>query len=143
MVFIKAMEKIHSFTGEDDLFGHWLYRIATNQLNNYIKQNRRRQEILFELSSSESKSSDTDQLEKANELRSLKIAIGKLKTDYQTVITLRYFEKMKSEQIAEIVGCSPGTVRSRISRGIRQLRKMMTKDNTKRPYNLRKEVSLV
>ncbi len=146
IVFVKAMENIYQFNGDDSKFGSWLFRIATNQINSYIKQNRRRNEILQDLSHTAPNCyTENDNSQNSQNLLNLKIAISKLKPDYQTVITLRYFEQMKSEDIADIVGCSAATARSRISRGLDKLRKLMNKhDNNKKLTNkVRKEVGLV
>ena len=146
IVFVKAMEKLHQYTGDDDKFGCWLFRIATNQINSYIKQNRRRHEILQDISHTAPTCYKEDQNhQNSHNLKELQIAISKLKPDYQTVITLRYFEQMKSDAIAEIIGGSAATVRSKISRGLNKLRKMMTKQdkNINLAKEVRKEVGLV
>ena len=146
IVFVKAMENICQYSGDDSKFGAWLFRIATNQINSYIKQNRRRHEILHNLShSSPICYNDQDNLQSKQDLCELNAAISRLKPEYQTVITLRYFEQMKSEEIAEIIGCSAATARSRISRGLKKLRKLMTKQdkNNNHMAKVRKEVGLV
>ena len=145
IVFIRAMEKLSSYSGDDSGFGGWLYRIATNQINNYIKQNRRRLDILMSMSQNQPTCyvDDDDLLDRQN-MRELQSAIARLKPDYQTVITLRYFEKLKSDEIAEIVGGSAATVRSMISRSLKKLRKMMVKQDNKIIVNTdRKGVGLV
>jgi RNA polymerase sigma-70 factor (ECF subfamily) len=58
-------------------------------------------------------------------VESLKNAILSLKPKYQTIITLHYFEKMKYDRIAEVLGTTPATVRSQLSRGVEKLRKKM------------------
>jgi len=55
----------------------------------------------------------------------VKQAILDLKPKYQTVITLRYFEKMKLIEIAETLGQNPATIRSQLSRALNQLRKKL------------------
>ena len=146
IVFVKAMEKLHQYTGDDSKFGGWLFRIATNQINSFIKQNRRRILILQNLShNAPTCYTENDNSQDSHKLQDLHIAISKLKPDYQTVITLRYFEQMKSEDIAEIIGCSAATARSRISRSLNKLRKLMNKQdkNINLAKKVRKEVGLV
>ncbi len=146
VVFITAMEKIHTYSGDDNHFVGWLYRIATNQINNYIKQNRRRNEILLNIGHTRPNCYyDESDMQRQQDLKELQAAISRLKPDYQTVITLRYFEKLKSDEIADIVGCSAATARSMISRGLVKLRKMMIKQEKKQASYVRnrKGVSLV
>jgi len=45
-----------------------------------------------------------------------------LKPRYQTIIALRFFENLKLTEIAEVLGSSPGTVRSQMARAIAKLR---------------------
>jgi len=55
----------------------------------------------------------------------LKEAVLALKPRYQTIITLRFFENMKLNEIAEVLGGSPGTVRSQLARALAMLRKKL------------------
>jgi RNA polymerase sigma factor (sigma-70 family) len=48
-----------------------------------------------------------------------------LKPRYQAVVTLRFFENMKLTEIAEVLGASPGTVRSQLARALGKLRKTL------------------
>lgn len=55
-------------------------------------------------------------------------AISELPDDYRTVIILRDIQGLSYDEIAEIIECSVGTVKSRISRGRRNLREILSKD---------------
>jgi len=55
----------------------------------------------------------------------LKRAMLTLRPRYQTIITLRFFEDMKLTEIAEVLGSSPGTIRSQLARALAKLRKKM------------------
>jgi RNA polymerase sigma-70 factor (ECF subfamily) len=50
-------------------------------------------------------------------------AIGRLDPDRRAVLVLRYYEDLSYEQIAAVIGCPVGTVRSRLNRGVADLRK--------------------
>ena len=50
-------------------------------------------------------------------------AVLALKPRYQAIITLRFFENLKLTEIAEVLGDSPGTVRSQIARALARLRR--------------------
>ena len=64
--------------------------------------------------------SDPDGLEDADDLWN---AIGRLDPDRRAVIVLRYYEDLSYEQIAAVLGCPVGTVRSRLNRGVADLRR--------------------
>jgi len=60
----------------------------------------------------------------------LKQAVFTLRPRYQTIITLRFFENMKLTEIAGLLGTSPGTVRSQLSRALAKLRKKIKESAT-------------
>ena len=59
------------------------------------------------------------------EVLPVKQALLTLKPKQQTVITLRFFEKLKLTEIAEILGQNPATTRSQLSRALSSLRKKL------------------
>jgi RNA polymerase sigma-70 factor (ECF subfamily) len=123
-VFLKVVEKFHSFKGNERQFRNWLYRIATNFVNNQMRKSARRKAALsiFQEKSNITNSSSEDSSAK---LAVLKQAMLTLKPRYQTIITLRFFENLKLTEIAEVLGSSPGTVRSQLSRALNKLRKKL------------------
>jgi RNA polymerase sigma factor (sigma-70 family) len=55
-------------------------------------------------------------------------ALGRLRPERRAVLVLRFYEDMSHEQVAEVLRCSAGTVRSRTRRALADLRKEMTDD---------------
>lgn len=53
-------------------------------------------------------------------------ALGGLTTQQRTVLVLRYFEDLSEARVADLLGCSTGTVKSSASRGIARLRELLT-----------------
>ena len=125
-VFFRVMRSISTFEGNSDGFRNWLYRIATNAVNDHLKTAKRRAETIRnaaqEHSCGHAFATESDkELQKKNLV--VKRAILGLKPKYQTVITLRFFEKMKLIEIAEILGQNPATIRTQLARGLSKLRK--------------------
>ncbi len=89
-VFLKAVENIHSFKGNEQQFRNWLYRIATNGVNNYLRKTVRRNRLL-KVAREQANSQVADRGESAEKLTLLKEAVFVLKPLYQTIITLRFF----------------------------------------------------
>jgi len=125
-VFFRVMKTISTFDGNSNGFRNWLYRIATNAVNDHLKTAKRRADTITNAAQQHGRGrvfaaeSDKD-LQKKN--LAVKKAILSLKPKYQTVITLRFFEKMKLIEIAEILGQNPATIRSQLARGLSKLRK--------------------
>ena len=127
-VFFKVMHNLGSFDGTAIDFRSWLLRIATNAVNDHLRDARRRHEAIEKvLKNSRAKSDlaiDCDQ-ELLERKMMLKQALLSLKPKYQTVITLRFFENMKLTEIAACLGKKPSTVRSWLSRATAKLRKKL------------------
>jgi RNA polymerase sigma-70 factor (ECF subfamily) len=123
-VFLKVVENIHGFKGNEKQFRCWLYRIATNAVNNHLRKTARRKRIL-KFAREHSNSQDADCLMPADKLTLLREAVFTLRPRYQTIITLRFFENLKLTEIAEVLGSSPGTVRSQLTRALAKLRKVL------------------
>ena len=123
--FIKAYRAIGNFRGES-AFYTWLYRIAVNTAKNYlVSRSRRPPESDVELDNEEVFSAyealadidtpdaklNSDRLEAA-----IHGAIKNLPEELRSALTLREFDGLSYEDIALIMGCPVGTVRSRIFR---------------------------
>jgi RNA polymerase sigma-70 factor (ECF subfamily) len=125
-VFFKVMGRIGSFEGNSTDFRNWLYRIATNAVNDHLRTAKRRAEAIrvavHDHGRGRTFAKETDSEVQEKNLV-LKQAVLGLKPKYQIVITLRYFEKMKLIEIAEILGQNPATVRSQLLRALDKLRK--------------------
>lgn len=123
--FIKAYRAIGNFRG-DSAFYTWIYRIAINTAKNYLVSRGRLppssdvdvEDAEFYSGSDSLKDVDTpenhamrDQLETV-----VNNAIKALPEDLRTAVTLREMEGLSYEEIAEVMSCPVGTVRSRIFR---------------------------
>lgn len=123
--FIKAYRALPNFRGES-AFYTWLYRIAINTAKNYlVSRSRRPPGTDVELEDAEYYEGggalrDIETPESALYGAELKAvverAIGELPDDLRTAVTLREFDGLSYEDIAEIMDCPVGTVRSRIFR---------------------------
>ena len=124
--FIKAYRALPSFRGES-AFYTWLYRIGINAAKNYLVSEGRRPPTTTEFDSEEAEGfEDADQLRNINtpenELMSKQVAetvnkaMDSLPEELKTAITLREIEGLSYEEIATMMNCPIGTVRSRIFR---------------------------
>ena len=124
--FIKAYRALPSFRG-DSAFYTWLYRIGINTAKNYLVAQGRRAPTSTEFDSEEAETFDSaDQLRDINTPESLLLskqigetvngAIDALPEELRTAIVLREIEGLSYEEIAGMMDCPIGTVRSRIFR---------------------------
>lgn len=123
--FVKAYRALARFRG-DSQFYTWLYRIAINTAKNHVVARGRRppdsdvalEDAEFQDGAGALKELDTpeshlagDELEKA-----VFETIEELPEDLRTALTLREFDGLSYEEIANVMDCPVGTVRSRIFR---------------------------
>lgn len=123
--FIKAYRALKNFRG-DSAFYTWLYRIAINTAKNHLVARSRRppasdvdmNDAEFYSGSEVLKDQETpENLLFRDELDTvIKETIDALPEDLKTAVTLREFEGLSYEEIAEVMSCPMGTVRSRIFR---------------------------
>lgn len=123
--FLKAYRALPKFRG-DSAFYTWLYRIAVNTAKNYLAvQARRPSEAEEDISEIEQFEGDNtlkdhatpEHLLLTEEIRSTVIStIEGLPEDLRTAITLREVDGLSYEEIAAVMECPIGTVRSRIFR---------------------------
>jgi len=123
--FIKAYRALPNFRG-DSQFYTWMYRIAVNTAKNYlVSRSRRPQGVDVDVEEAEfmdsadglrDLASPESQLLTEELRRVIDDAIAALPEDLRTALTLREFEGLSYEEIANVMNCPVGTVRSRIFR---------------------------
>jgi len=124
--FVKLFSGIHDFRG-DSAFETWVYRVVVN-----CCLDRRRKlgslvpladELIATLRESGDMLAELLRNEMAERIRS---AVEKLSPDMRMVVVMRYTEGMSYDQIADVLGCSPGTVASRLNRAHKALERRLT-----------------
>lgn len=124
--FLKAYRALPNFRG-DSAFYTWLYRIAINTAKNYLVTQSRRppeadtansvEEEQFEIESALKEYATPEHMLLTDEIqKTIAAAIEQLPDDLRTAIHLREIEGLSYEEIAEVMTCPIGTVRSRIFR---------------------------
>ena len=144
--FIKAFRAIQQFRG-DSAFYTWLYRIAVNTAKNHLFSKGKRPITLSELAKNEDSESYDVIDAVSNEspegnLAGLQIAeavnnaVSKLPEELSTAVILREMDGLSYEEIAEVMNCPIGTVRSRIFRAreaiAQELRPLLNTQGNKR-----------
>ena len=137
-IFIKVYRSLKKFRFESS-FSTWLYRIAVNTSKNKFKSVEYRQKkkmVSLDNPVSHYNSSPTNkmqdeahspvrELEKKERMRVIQEAINALPPEQKVVVTLRDIEGLSYEEIVEITGFNPGTVKSRLARARMDLRKKL------------------
>jgi RNA polymerase sigma-70 factor (ECF subfamily) len=127
-IWLTVFKKIHKLKDAQS-FVVWLYRIARNKVYDGFRCKDRfvklPEDDEFPVPVSDESVFDTSDTEK------LQRALIKLKPYHREVLTLYFIEQMSYQSIADVVGCSIGTVRSRIFYAKKSLREEMERQNGK------------
>ena len=125
-VFLKVAEAIRGFRGVTEAeFKAWIYRITTNQINAYVRQTARRRQLFAAAAQQRIAASNPSGDAHPAQWPAVYEAILRLKPRYQSVITMRFFEGLKADEIARILGIRPGTVRVCLSRALHAVRRQL------------------
>ncbi len=128
--WVKGWQRLAQFQGEAS-FGTWMTRIVINLcLDHLRKQKRQRTESIEELNEESGgverqmpivAANPTERLERAELRKQIDRALGLLSHEHRTVLVLHEFEELEYKEIAKVVGCSIGTVMSRLFYARRKL----------------------
>ena len=114
--FFKALRGLPKYRGDRPIRA-WLYAIATNEIRMHRRWRRRHRVQPFD------RPNDLAVMpSSAPAFESISKSLASLSHRHQTVIALRYFEKLELEQIAEVIGKPVGTVKSRLHRALARLK---------------------
>ncbi len=138
-VFFKAVKNLWQFRWKGVPFSSWLYRIAGNEIKKYYRKgkyaclslDKMREDGIIDPSDSidlvEELRRTEDMLLQHKEFLQVQKLLRTLPSQYQEVMSLRFFEDKKIIEIAQILGKKHGTVKSLLSRGIALLKDKMLK----------------
>ena len=126
-IFLKLFTAIRQFRGDSE-FTTWLYRLVVNAC---LDEKRRRRKLLplgetVGMRNPSDKRPQEKQYARLEVAEVVRAAIGELKPKFRLPILLKYIEGLSYEEIASVMGCSKGTVASRLNRGHSQLAKRLS-----------------
>lgn len=123
-VFMRLIKYKHTYA-EDGRFESWIFQLARNVHHDHFKKNSRYQ-WQDDMESWESKlkeeNSRESEMEREDELSVLKKAMLALSPEKRELIELTRFQKLRYEQVADLLGLSESAVKVRVHRTIKELR---------------------
>jgi RNA polymerase sigma-70 factor (ECF subfamily) len=125
--FLKLLSGIQDFRGNAS-FESWLYRIVVNRCLDHQRRGRRLMpflEGLLDIVTAPAESA-LQELLRAEMTKDVQRIVGTLPPEQRIVVVLRYTEGLGYEEIAEILGCSAGTVASRLNRAHKVLERKLS-----------------
>lgn len=136
--FCAAFRKIGAYRGEAAFFS-WLYRITVNLAKNFWRRGAQRvseRGVSMDPPNSENEQEHAPQIPDGapnprqqaagHELREiLDEKMNEISFEFREILALRFMEGLSYEEIAEALGCNPGTVKSRLNRARNELKHLM------------------
>jgi RNA polymerase sigma-70 factor (ECF subfamily) len=133
--FVKGWQAIRGFK-KNASFYTWLYRIATNLCIDFVRKRDRRPTVPFEEAidpeidakhevAPSSQPLPTEELQRKELRQQIDAALMELSADHRAVVQLREFEGLEYAEIAKVIGCSIGTVMSRLHYARKHLQKLL------------------
>ncbi len=136
--FIKIYRHLESFR-EGSKFDTWVYRIVVNTCNDMLRKNHGapveylnrsdEEEEEYTLELPDSDPGPQDALLQKEQAKLILDALDQLKPDQKEVVILRDIQGFAYEEIAEMLNCSMGTIKSRINRSRSRLREILLEQN--------------
>jgi RNA polymerase sigma-70 factor (ECF subfamily) len=128
--WVKAWQRLAQFQG-DSSFATWMTRIVINLCLDQIRRQKRQRAESIEVLEEEAGGVErlmppvlfnpTERLERGELRRRIDSALGKLSHEHRTVLVLHEFEELEYKEIAKVMGCSIGTIMSRLFYARRRL----------------------
>ncbi len=126
--FLSAWRGLPSFRGEAG-FSTWLYRLASNAAIDQLRRNRRQREEdsldAGEMDAPDQSPGPQEAAEGAELQRAVADGLASLSEDHRRILLLREYQELSYDEIAQTLDMDLGTVKSRISRARRALRKIL------------------
>ena len=131
--FFNALAKIKKFQWRGVSFSAWLFRIATNEINQLYRKSKHliplnpeiEAHLIYDRSSDSALLEVEEAVARNEKFKQVHAAIVTLKLKYQTALILRYMEEKSIKEIAEILDISENTVKTHIRRGLIQLKERL------------------
>ena len=129
---LKAHQSLHTFRGEASL-KTWVIRIAVNEGLKRLRRRRLKDRVTGWLRAGQSPDAGYGLSRPVNpeqaagvreQMEVLERALGELPARQRTVLVLRYLEGMGVDEIAEVLGIGPGTVKTHLVRAVRRVREL-------------------
>lgn len=123
-VFFQALTHIKGYTHRGLPFSAWLYRIAHNVVANWYRDRKHRRSVPLDEAQAQREEGleDIGDVEDRAEIRQL---VGRLPTDRQHLIVLKYAEGLSNAEIGRVMGRSEGAVKALLFRTLKSLREEM------------------
>lgn len=128
-IFIKIYKSLENFRGDSQLYT-WIFRIASNESINFLNKKRRRYILpLYDVEAELSRKIDNSNLISGDEIQiKLQKAILTLPQKQRQVFNMKYFDEIKYEDMAEILGTSVGALKASYHHAVKKIEEFINNE---------------
>ena len=121
--FMKAMVNLTKYRDMGFPFSSWLYRIASNEVYKYYRDNNKVQEVEIQEKDAVTFLSDLELDDNSSQVNKLMTCLSELKEQQSDLIEMRYFEKLSFNEIGEVLGITGNNAKIKLYRAVDKLKK--------------------
>ena len=122
--FMKAMVNLTKYRDMGFPFSSWLYRIASNEVYKYYRDNNKVQEVEINDRDAVTFLVELEIEDNTNHVNHLMKCLSEMKEDQSDLIEMRYFEKLSFNEIGEVLGITGNNAKIKVYRAIDKLKKL-------------------
>lgn len=130
--FLKAMMNIEKYEDRGFPFSSWLYRIASNEVNQYFRKSKKTIAVSVDENSLQEIASELEVDSREEELRLILTQLEKLPLEKSQLVELRFFEGLSFKEIASIFEITESTAKMRVYRIIETIKSNLNKSETRK-----------
>ncbi len=124
-VFLKAMINLNKYQDKGFPFSSWLYRIALSELGNLFRVETAQRALRVEWALSAELFEDIDTDQEKHSITELGEALNELNEEHLAMVEMRYFEKVKLKEVAQILELSESNAKVKMHRILAKLKKRL------------------
>ncbi len=130
LTFEKALLSIDRYEWQGISFSAWLYRIASNNVADYYRKKKRARLVAMEEAEARPQPGDIafEHVEEAYRKELVLRSMQKLPAQYNQVLSMKFFDELDNEEMAQVIGCSRSNLAVKLYRSLRALRKIIVAD---------------
>lgn len=133
-VFLRMVEGLPGYTVTGAPFEAWLYRIAAARVADHYRQRQRRPEEALDEMIQDGPGSLEVTVEQREEMETLRAALSQLDDEQQTILLLRFVERMSHEEVAQVVNKSVRAIATAQYRALQRLAALLGTGKSTRHY---------
>ena len=122
-VFLKAMQKIHTYTFRGVPFSAWLYRIASNEVTQHYRNSQKNRVVSIQEARLEEMTEEIDDFDYEKQRNTLLTALNTLPQDDMQIIELRFFEQRSFKEVGEILDITENNAKTRTYRVLAKIKR--------------------